>query len=35
MIIHLFNLVNTFYDLYNHMYMSLDSPDSQMKTAVA
>ena len=27
----LLNLVNTFYDLFRHIYVSLDSPDSHMK----
>ena len=30
-IIHSFNLVNTFYDLFRHICMSPDSPDSHMK----
>ena len=30
-IIHFFNLVNTFYDLFRHIYMTLDSQDSHMK----
>ena len=29
--LHLFKLANTFYDLFRHIYMSLDSPDSHMK----
>ena len=32
-IIHSFNLVNTFYDLFRHICMSPDSPDSHMKRA--
>ena len=30
-IIHSFNLVKTFYDLFHHICMSPDSPDSHMK----
>ena len=30
-IIHSFNLVNTYYDLFRHIYMSPDSLDSHMK----
>ena len=29
--IHLFNLLNTFYHLFRHIYMSPDSPVSHMK----